>query len=75
MKILIASSPATGHLNPLLAMGRFLTDEGHEVAFLSGSALRDPIERVGAGAHAPEEARAGHGGTIVVTHRRRVAGR
>jgi MGT family glycosyltransferase len=48
MKILIASTPATGHLNPLLAIGRFLIDEGHEIAFLSGSALRNPIERIGA---------------------------
>ena len=47
MKILIASTPATGHLNPLLAIGRFLIDEGHEIAFLSGSALRSPIERIG----------------------------
>ena len=48
MKILIASTPATGHLNPLLAIGRFLMDEGHQIAFLSGSALRSPIERIGA---------------------------
>src|SRR4029450_13695858 len=46
MTILIASTPATGQLNPLLAIGRFLIDEGHEVAFLSGSALRSPIERI-----------------------------
>ena len=48
MKILIASTPATGHLNPLLAIGRFLLSEGHEIAFLSGSVLRTPIERIGA---------------------------
>jgi MGT family glycosyltransferase len=48
MKILLACTPATGHLNPLLAIGRFLIDEGHEIAFLSGSALRSPIERIGA---------------------------
>jgi MGT family glycosyltransferase len=48
MKILLASTPATGHLNPLLAIGRFLIAEGHEIAFLSGSALRSPIERIGA---------------------------
>src|SRR5262249_52068028 len=48
MKILLASTPATGHLNPLLAIGRLLIAEGHEVAFLSGSALRSPIERIGA---------------------------
>jgi hypothetical protein len=37
MKILIASTPATGHLNPLLAIARILMAEGHEIAFLSGT--------------------------------------
>ena len=49
MKILIASTPATGHLNPLLAIGRILIAEGHEVVGLSGSALRERIESIGAG--------------------------
>jgi hypothetical protein len=48
MKILIASTPATGHLNPLLAIGHILIAECHEVAFLSGSVLRDRIEGIGA---------------------------
>jgi MGT family glycosyltransferase len=48
MKILIASTPATGHLNPLLAIGHILIAEGHEVAFLSGSVLRKRIEAIGA---------------------------
>jgi UDP:flavonoid glycosyltransferase YjiC (YdhE family) len=48
MKILIASTPATGHLNPLLAIGRILIAEGHEVVGLSGNALRERIEGVGA---------------------------
>jgi hypothetical protein len=52
MKILIASTPATGHLNPLLAIGRILIAEGHEVAFLAGSALRSCIETIGAIFHA-----------------------
>ncbi len=52
MKILIASTPATGHLNPLLAIARILMAEGHEVAFLSGSVLRDRIEAIGAKFHA-----------------------
>jgi UDP:flavonoid glycosyltransferase YjiC (YdhE family) len=30
MKILFASTPATGHLNPLLAIARILLAEGHE---------------------------------------------
>ena len=49
MKVLIASTPATGHLNPLLAIGRILIAEGHEVVGLSGSTLRERIESIGAG--------------------------
>jgi MGT family glycosyltransferase len=52
MKILLASTPATGHLNPLLAIGRILIAEGHDVAFLSGSVLRSRIESIGAAFHA-----------------------
>jgi MGT family glycosyltransferase len=52
MKILVASTPATGHLNPLLAIGHILIAERHEVAFLSGSALRSRIEGIGAQFHA-----------------------
>jgi MGT family glycosyltransferase len=52
VKILIASTPATGHLNPLLAIGHILMAESHEVAFLSGSALRSRIEGIGAKFHA-----------------------
>jgi hypothetical protein len=48
MKILIASTPAMGHLNPLLTIGRILIAEGHEVVGLSGSALRERIEGIGA---------------------------
>ena len=48
MKILIASTPATGHLNPLLAIVCLLIAEGHEVAFLSGSVPRSRIEGIGA---------------------------
>jgi MGT family glycosyltransferase len=48
MKILITSTPATGHLNPLLAITRILLAEGHEITFLTGSAFRDRIENSGA---------------------------
>jgi hypothetical protein len=47
VKIPIASTPATGHLNPLLTIGRILIAEGHEVVGLSGSALRERIEGIG----------------------------
>jgi MGT family glycosyltransferase len=48
MKVLIASTPASGHLNPLLPIGRSLMEEDHEVAFLTGSALRQRVEGIGA---------------------------
>ena len=51
MKILIASTPATGHLNPLLSIGRILMAEGHEVAGLSANAMRGQIEEIGAEFH------------------------
>jgi MGT family glycosyltransferase len=48
MRVLIASTPLTGHLNPLLAIGHTLINEGHEVLGLSANIMRDRIERVGA---------------------------
>jgi MGT family glycosyltransferase len=47
MKILFASTPATGHLNPLLAITRILLAEGHEIAFSTGTAFRARIEGSG----------------------------
>jgi MGT family glycosyltransferase len=48
MNILFASTPATGHINPLLAIVRMLRAEGHNITFLTGSAFRDRIEDSGA---------------------------
>jgi MGT family glycosyltransferase len=48
MKILLASTPATGHINPLLALVHMLRAEGHEITFLTGSVFRDRIEKSGA---------------------------
>ena len=48
MKILMASTPAAGHINPMLAIGRVLMAGGHELVCLSGTWLRDRIERAGA---------------------------
>jgi MGT family glycosyltransferase len=47
MRVLIASTPLTGHLNPLLAIAHTLIGEGHEVLGLSANIMRDRIERVG----------------------------
>lgn len=48
MKVLIVSTPATGHLNPLLAIAHGLIEDGHKVELLSGSRLRPRIEAAGA---------------------------
>jgi MGT family glycosyltransferase len=48
MKILLASTPATGHINPLVTIARFLVEDGHQVVFLTGSAFRGRIESSGA---------------------------
>lgn len=48
MKVLLCSTPATGHLNPLLAIAHMLIADGHEVMVLSGSAFRDRIVAAGA---------------------------
>jgi MGT family glycosyltransferase len=48
MKILVASTPATGHMNPMLAIARILMIEGHEVAIYTGSAFRGRVEAAGA---------------------------
>jgi MGT family glycosyltransferase len=48
MKVLLVSTPAMGHLNPLLSVGRILIADGHEVVGLSSTYLRDRIEAIGA---------------------------
>jgi UDP:flavonoid glycosyltransferase YjiC (YdhE family) len=41
MKIVIATTPAPGHVNPMLGITRILMDEGHEVVAFTGSAFKD----------------------------------
>jgi MGT family glycosyltransferase len=48
MKILLVSTPAIGHLNPLLGIGRLLISDGHEVVGMSSTYLCDRIEAIGA---------------------------
>jgi MGT family glycosyltransferase len=44
MKILIASMPVNGHVNPMLAIARILMTEDHDVAVYTGSAFRARVE-------------------------------
>jgi UDP:flavonoid glycosyltransferase YjiC (YdhE family) len=48
VRVLIASTPLTGHLNPLLAIGYMLVNEGCEVLGLSANIMRDRITGIGA---------------------------
>ena len=47
MKILIASTPAPGHLNPLLSIASLLVESGHEVAVQVNEELRPAVEAAG----------------------------
>ncbi len=47
MKILITSTPAVGHLNPLLSVASLLVDSGHEVAVQVNEDLRAAVEAAG----------------------------
>ncbi|MFL5251458.1 MAG: nucleotide disphospho-sugar-binding domain-containing protein [Rhodopila sp.] len=48
MKIIIATTPAPGHINPMLGIARTLVAEGHEVVAFTGRAFQDRIESIGA---------------------------
>jgi MGT family glycosyltransferase len=48
MKILIASTPAAGHVNPMLAIARILMTDGHDVTIYTGSSFRARVEAAGA---------------------------
>ncbi|WP_354219079.1 glycosyltransferase [Bradyrhizobium sp. JR7.2] len=48
MKIVIATTPAPGHVNPMLGIARVLLAEGHEVFAFTGRAFEERIEAIGA---------------------------
>ncbi|MGO7042327.1 glycosyltransferase [Rhizobium acaciae] len=43
MKVLIASTPAAGHLNPLLAIARMVKARGDHVTITTGSTLKEAV--------------------------------
>ncbi|MFI7136105.1 glycosyltransferase [Nonomuraea sp. NPDC050153] len=47
-KIIIAATPAHGHVAPLLAIAADLVRRGNEVVFLSGARFKERVEAVGA---------------------------
>lgn len=56
MKVLVVSIPQAGHLNPMLPLVSAFVETGDEVVVATGDALREQIEKTGAGFH-----RAGNG--------------
>lgn len=48
MKIVIATTPAPGHVNPMLGIARILMAEGHEVMAVTGSAFQERVKSIGA---------------------------
>lgn len=51
MVVLVAATPAAGHVNPLAAIARILAAAGHSVVALSGKAFRQRFESAGARFH------------------------
>lgn len=47
MKVLIAASPLTGHVNPLLAVGRLLARRGDTVLVVTDPSFRQKVESSG----------------------------
>jgi MGT family glycosyltransferase len=47
-RFLLAAIPAAGHIGPLLPIARELVARGHDVAFYTGSRVREPAEATGA---------------------------
>ncbi|ADV84371.1 glycosyltransferase [Terriglobus saanensis] len=46
-EILVAVTPVPGHVNPMLAVARHLSENGHSVTFLSGSVFREQVVAAG----------------------------
>ncbi|HET8988970.1 MAG TPA: glycosyltransferase [Humibacillus sp.] len=47
-RVLITTTPATGHVNPALPLARRLVEDGHEVTWYTGSAFGSAVTATGA---------------------------
>ncbi|MBY0256391.1 glycosyltransferase [Methylorubrum populi] len=47
MKVLLAATPLTGHVNPMLAVGRLLADRGDSVTFVTDPAFAPQVHAAG----------------------------
>ena len=45
--ILVAATPAPGHVNPMLSVAQHLSSVGHSITFLSGTLFRDTATALG----------------------------
>jgi hypothetical protein len=45
--ILVAASPAPGHVNPMLLVAQHLYSLGHSITFLSGTLFHDQVAALG----------------------------
>lgn len=57
MKFLFVSNPATGQVNPLLAISHELLTRGHEVHFISADRLQNNFNKMAVKANAADRAR------------------
>lgn len=48
MRILLAATPASGHLNPILAVARILIADGHDTVVTTASVFQKKVEEIGA---------------------------
>jgi MGT family glycosyltransferase len=47
MRVLFATTPAVGHVNPMLVAARVLQNAGHEIAVYTGTVFREKVESAG----------------------------
>lgn len=47
MKIIIAALPTGGHINPMLGVGCFLAQQGHEICVYTGTTMRARVTSLG----------------------------
>jgi UDP:flavonoid glycosyltransferase YjiC (YdhE family) len=47
LRFVFASTPARGHVNPILSVARLLAARGHEIVVTTGSAYRNDVEALG----------------------------
>ncbi|MBS1813652.1 MAG: glycosyltransferase family 1 protein [Acidobacteria bacterium] len=47
MNVILAATPAVGHVNPMLSVAKILIENGHNVRMMTGSFARERVEKAG----------------------------